>query len=256
MHCHSAFAPAHSPQLLIEQLVVIAHSTATHHDCVVVPAAPPSWLGATTSTRGIAASSSRPSPGGQDRGPICDSGAQDASGPGPDGEEERGTSRSISRILSLRRGGGGDHPSATAVASGLVRPTRELGRAALERSRGAVRRRHLLGLAPGGVCRATPVTGGAGGLLHHRFTLTTPIARGGGLLSVALSRGSPRVAVSHHPALWSPDFPRRPGCPGRRGRPADSSADQRRASWTSVRTARVPSSRLGVRPSVHATGCR
>ena len=35
-------------------------------------------------------------------------------------------------------------------------------------------RRHgaLLGLAPGGVCRATPVTWGAGGLLHRRFTLT------------------------------------------------------------------------------------
>jgi hypothetical protein len=31
----------------------------------------------------------------------------------------------------------------------------------------------------------------------------------GGLLSVALSRGSPRVGVTHHPALWSPDFPRR-----------------------------------------------
>ena len=29
----------------------------------------------------------------------------------------------------------------------------------------------------------------------------------GGLLSVALSRGSPRVAVSHRPALWSPDVP-------------------------------------------------
>ena len=33
---------------------------------------------------------------------------------------------------------------------------------------------------------------------------------GGGLFSVALSRGSPRVAVSNHPALWSPDFPRHP----------------------------------------------
>ena len=31
----------------------------------------------------------------------------------------------------------------------------------------------------------------------------------GGLFSVALSRGSPRVGVTHHPALWSPDFPRR-----------------------------------------------
>src|SRR5262245_58826136 len=33
--------------------------------------------------------------------------------------------------------------------------------------------------------------------------------RDGGLFSVALSRGSPRVAVNNHPALWSPDVPRR-----------------------------------------------
>jgi len=32
-------------------------------------------------------------------------------------------------------------------------------------------------------------------------------ARAGGLFSVALSRESPRLAVSQHPALWSPDFP-------------------------------------------------
>jgi len=31
----------------------------------------------------------------------------------------------------------------------------------------------------------------------------------GGLFSVALSCGSPRLAVSQHPALWSPDLPRR-----------------------------------------------
>jgi hypothetical protein len=43
----------------------------------------------------------------------------------------------------------------------------------------------------------------------------------GGLLSVALFRVLPRMAVSHHPALWSPDFPRprwpkpqRPRLPG------------------------------------------
>ena len=75
----------------------------------------------------------------------------------------------------------------------------------------------LLDLAPGGVCRATAVTCGAGGLLHHRFTLT-PLSRGG-LLSVALSRGSPRVGVTHHPALWSPDFPRL-GHPAAAARPA------------------------------------
>jgi len=32
--------------------------------------------------------------------------------------------------------------------------------------------------------------------------------RRGGLFSVALSRGSPRVAINNHPALWSPDVPR------------------------------------------------
>lgn len=76
-------------------------------------------------------------------------------------------------------------------------------------------------LAPGGVYPATPVTRGAGALLPHRFTLTS-------LESVAvcflwhLSRGSPRVAVSNHPALWSPDFPREAGLsPGGDGsRPA------------------------------------
>jgi len=30
----------------------------------------------------------------------------------------------------------------------------------------------------------------------------------GGLFSVALSCGSPRLAVNQHPALWSPDLPR------------------------------------------------
>src|SRR5690606_16813769 len=65
-----------------------------------------------------------------------------------------------------------------------------------------------LDLAPGGVYQAAPVTRGAGGLLHHRFTLTRRPEPPGGLFSVALSRGSPRVAVNNHPALWSPDFPR------------------------------------------------
>jgi hypothetical protein len=74
-----------------------------------------------------------------------------------------GTSWPISRILCTRRCRAGDHPSRTVVADGLVRSTRELGRAALERS--------LSDLAPGGVCRAARVTPGAGGLLHRRFTL-------------------------------------------------------------------------------------
>jgi hypothetical protein len=64
----------------------------------------------------------------------------------------------------------GDHPSRVAVADNLLRPTRELGRAALKRS--------LSDLAPGGVYQAAQVTLGAGGLLHHRFTLAAgcPVA--------------------------------------------------------------------------------
>ncbi len=83
----------------------------------------------------------------------------------------------------------------------------------------------LLDLAPGGVCLATPVTRGAGGLLHHRFTLT-PTPCGAGAV----------CSLWHCPA----------GCPGwvlpttllggvrtfldasrHRDRPADSSARQR-----------------------------
>lgn len=46
----------------------------------------------------------------------------------------------------------------------------------------------------------------AGGLLLHPFTLTS--CNGGGLLSVALACGLLRVGVTHHHALWCPDFPR------------------------------------------------
>src|SRR3954467_3116267 len=57
----------------------------------------------------------------------------------------------------------------------------------------------------------------------HPYRLRHRSGTAGGLFSVALSRGSPRVAVSDHPALWSPDVPRRRGLPRRRDRPADSS---------------------------------
>src|SRR5665648_819191 len=80
-------------------------------------------------------------------------------------DESAGTPGSVPARGYPRAGGG--HPSTTHVAVRLQRPTRELGRAALERS--------LSGLAPGGVCRAAPVTRCAGGLLHHRFTLTAPV---------------------------------------------------------------------------------
>jgi hypothetical protein len=66
----------------------------------------------------------------------------------------------------------------------------------------------LLGLAPDGGCLAAHVTTDAGGLLHHLFTIT----RAASLprLSAFLwpfSVGSPRLGVTQHRALWSPDFP-------------------------------------------------
>jgi hypothetical protein len=117
-------------------------------------------------------------------------------------------------VRPLARAGG--HPSRTAVAGSLMRSTREhrAGRPqslAQERTAaGAL----PLDLAPGGVYRAAQVTLSAGGLLHRRFTLTPGVAEGG-LFSVALSRGSPRVGVTDHPALWSPDLPRHARTPWR-----------------------------------------
>ena len=67
--------------------------------------------------------------------------------------------------------GSSGHPSTDAVADALQQPTRTLGRAALKRA--------LSGLAPGGVYLAFPVTREAGGLLHHRFTLTCSQDRAG-----------------------------------------------------------------------------
>src|SRR3954447_19012981 len=72
------------------------------------------------------------------------------------------------------------------------------------------------------------------GALVVSYTAVSPLPRSGlrgGLFSVALSRGSPRVGVTHHRALWSPDFPRR-RC-RRRGRLTDSSGrhSNRPAGW-------------------------
>ncbi len=44
-------------------------------------------------------------------------------------------------------------------------------------------------------------------LLPHYFTLTRRCSLWGGVFSVALSLGSPPVAISNRPALWSSDFP-------------------------------------------------
>jgi hypothetical protein len=101
------------------------------------------------------------------------------------------------------------HPSRAAVADSLMRSTRELGRAALKRSRRTgARRRSILTLLRVGFTKPL----GSPRALVVSYTTVSPLPpdkSGGGLFSVALSRGSPRVGVTDHPALWSPDLPRR-----------------------------------------------
>jgi hypothetical protein len=108
--------------------------------------------------------------------------------------------QAISRVLfPLREARDNDHSSSPCVATGIERPTRELGRTTLDAP--------LFGLAPGGVYLAPSVTGGTGELLPHRFTLAPAGDRRGGLFSVALSFLLPGLGVTQHPVLWSPDFP-------------------------------------------------
>src|SRR5947208_487504 len=94
---------------------------------------------------------------------------------------KRRTSRPVGRVLWLRFRG------VAAIHLGLSLPAASCG---LPAGSGGPPSdacagppwRALLDLAPGGVCRAVPVAWGAGGLLHHRFTLAS--ASGGGLFSV------------------------------------------------------------------------
>jgi hypothetical protein len=82
------------------------------------------------------------------------------------------TSRPVGRVLSLRsRGVAVIHLGLPlpAASSGLPAGS---GRLPSNACAGPLSRA-LLDLAPGGVYLATPVAWGAGGLLHHRFTLTS-----------------------------------------------------------------------------------
>jgi len=79
-------------------------------------------------------------------------------------------SRPVGRVLCARlRGAAVIHLGLPLPAASCGLPA-SIGRAALKRSRREPR--SPLDLAPGGVYQATAVTCGAGGLLHHRFTLT------------------------------------------------------------------------------------
>ena len=63
----------------------------------------------------------------------------------------------------------------------------------------------LFGLAPGGVCHATPVTSRA--VRSYRTLSPLPELHSGGLLSVALAVDLRPPGVTWHLTLWSPDFP-------------------------------------------------
>jgi len=79
--------------------------------------------------------------------------------------------QSVSRVLFLERVTrfrDNDHSSSLAVAGEIKRPTRELER--------TTHRVPLFGFAPSGVYKASVVTGGAGELLPHPFTLTSCLA--------------------------------------------------------------------------------
>ena len=94
-----------------------------------------------------------------------------------------------------------DHSSRTAVADGLKQPTRE------SRTDRPQTLPYLALLRMG----FTELLTSPPALVSSYLTLS-PLpafaeAITGGLLSVALSLGSPPVPVKDHPALWSPDFP-------------------------------------------------
>jgi hypothetical protein len=138
--------------------------------------------------------------------------------------------RPVSRVLSpaLRRMDG--HSSGTPVAGRLARPTRTAAWKPACRPKPDMP--SLLGLAPGGVCRAVPVAGNA----VRSYRTLSPLladaeARAGGLLSVALSLGSPPPGVTRHRVSMEPGLssPRRVS-PARRAaiRPSDPAPMWRR----------------------------
>ncbi len=124
----------------------------------------------------------------------------------------------VSRILlPPSKEEGRDHSSGSRVTPILKQPTRRCRRHEGASETGGAHTTSLFGLAPHGVFLASNRHRSSGALLPHRFTLTGVPKDAGGLLSVALSVASPRLAVSEHAARGSSDFPRRPKPP--RSRP-------------------------------------
>ena len=122
--------------------------------------------------------------------------------------------------------GGDGHSSGTFVAERLARPTRAAARQARPAAPARSRRRRLpllLGLAPGGVCPAAAVAGGAvrsyrtisplPPMPSHEHPEGRPMDDGlGGVFLWHFPWGRPRRALPGTVPPWSPDFPpsRRP----------------------------------------------
>ena len=108
---------------------------------------------------------------------------------------------------SVRPCGVDDYSSRPRIAAWLKQPTRLVSRRKTPSQQAGTL--SLFGLAPGEVCRGRFGYPSRGGLLPHRFTLTSPLrAMTGGLFSVALSLGLRQAGVTRHRFLRSPDFPR------------------------------------------------
>jgi hypothetical protein len=95
-------------------------------------------------------------------------------------DHSEGVSRPVGRVLCARlRGPAVIHLGLPLPAASCGLPA-SIRRAALDRSRRPApltANTGPLDLAPGGVYRAAAVTCGAGGLLHHRFTLTVAVRK-------------------------------------------------------------------------------
>ena len=136
-----------------------------------------------------------------------------------------GVSRPVGRVLRPLLARGDGHPSGTAVADSLVRSTRgaSAGQPSSARAGRLPKPTALLTLLRVGFTK--PPQSPAALVVSYTTVSPLPCAhprvRTRRSFSVALSRGSPRVDVIDHPAVWSPDLPHR-AAKARRDRPADS----------------------------------
>ncbi len=137
-----------------------------------------------------------------------------------DGATGFGARRSVSRVLSLRAKGIAIHlgrllPSASCDLPGRQRGNPPVVRTVIRPPTAPTRSCSRWGLP----CRCCYQQRGA--LLPHPFTLTVGLADDGGLLSVALSLGSPPPAVNRHRVSVEPglSLPRRVSPLPRHGHP-------------------------------------